>query len=78
MCCGHISVLSTSIAISALKQFIIYTWYLPKEAQTRSGKTSHDSLERVVHTLLAARGGEEREDLQLGRQRRGIKYVPKG
>lgn len=60
MCCGHISALSTSIAISALKQFIIYTWYLPKEAKTRSGKTSHDNLEWVVHTLLVGRG-ERRE-----------------
>lgn len=31
MYCEHISVLSTSIAISALKQFIIYIWYLQKK-----------------------------------------------
>lgn len=46
--------LSTSIAISALKQFAIYIWYLQKKKKARSGKISHDSLEWVVHTLLEA------------------------
>lgn len=55
MYCEHVSVLSTSIAISALKQFIIYIWYLPKKKKARSGKISHDSLEWVVHTLLDGR-----------------------